>query len=356
MLKKRFLPLLSVLIFIFLMVGCAQKTGSSSTDQTQVAKKAITDMNNKKVEIPATINKIGDSWPAHNEVLVMLGQGNKVVSTILTAKGRPWLYQINPQMKNAATVFTTADVNIEGLLKTKPDIVFTPTTSKYADKITSVGIPTVQLTFTDFKGLKKCFEVTGDILGTDARKKADKYNSYLDTKLKMITDITSTIPTGKKPKVLHINTLSPLTVDGSNSIINAWIEAAGGVNVASEIKGNMKEASMEQIMKWNPDIIIVGSDVKDEKTIMNTDSWKKIAAVKNGKVIRNPDGAYMWDRYSAEEALQIQWAAKLFNPDKFTNLDIVSETRSFYKTFLNYDLTEVEAKLIISGKPPVKAQ
>jgi iron complex transport system substrate-binding protein len=356
MLKKKLLPLLSVLIFIFLMAGCAQKTGSSTTTQTKVAQKTITDMAGKKVVIPAKINKIGDAWPAHNEVLAMLGQGNKIVSTVLTAKGRPWLYQVNPQMKKATTVFTATDVNIEELLKAKPDIVFLPTTYKYADKLESVGIPAVQLTFTDFNGLKKCFQVTGDILGPDARNKADKYNSYLDSKLKMVTDITSTIPTAKRPKVLHINALSPLTVDGSDTIINSWIEAAGGVNAAAEIKGNMKEVSIEQIMKWNPDIIIVEADAKNEKTIMNTDAWKKVAAVKNGKVIINPDGAFLWDRYGAEEALQIQWAAKLLNPNKFTNLDIVSETRSFYKTFLNYDLSEAEAKLILSGKPPVKAQ
>ncbi|MBW9148923.1 ABC transporter substrate-binding protein [Clostridium sp. CM028] len=345
-----------VLMFIFLMIGCTQNTGPSTAVQTQVAKKTITDMANKKVEIPIKIDRIADSWPAHNEVLCMLGQGNKIVSTILTTKGRPWLYQINPQMNKATTAFTTADVNIEEMLKTKPDIVFLTTTSKYADKVASVGIPAVQLTFTDFNGLKKCFQVTGDILGPDARKKADKFNSYLDSKLKIITDITSAIPTDKKPKVLHINTLSPLTVDGSNTIINAWIEAAGGINVASEIKGNMKEASMEQIIKWNPDIIILGADSKDAKTIMNTSSWRNVSAVKNEKVVQNPDGAYMWDRYSAEEALQIQWAAKLINPDKFSKLNIVSETINFYKTFLNYDLSEAEAKLIISGKPPVKAQ
>lgn len=356
MLRKKFLPLLSVLIFIILMAGCAQKTSSSTTTKTQVAKKTITDMAGKKIVISNKINRIGDAWPAHNEVLSMLGQGNKIVSTVLTAKGRPWLYQVNPQMKKATTVFTATDVNIEELLKAKPDIVFLPTTYNYANKLASVGIPAVQLNFKDFNGLKKCFELTGNILGSDAKKKADKYNSYLDSKLEMVTNITSAIPTSKRPKVLHINSLSPLTVDGSDTIINSWIEAAGGVNAAAEIKGNMKEVSIEQIMKWNPNIIIVEADAKNKKTIMNTDAWKKVSAVKSGKVVINPNGAFLWDRYGAEEALQIQWAAKLLNPDKFTNLDIVSETRSFYKTFLNYDLSNAEAKLIISGNPPVKAQ
>ncbi|MBX4264183.1 ABC transporter substrate-binding protein [Clostridium estertheticum] len=356
MLKKKFLPLLSLLLFVFFMVGCAQKTGQPTTTKAQVAPRNITDMAGKKIVIPNKINRIGDAWPAHNEVLDMLGQGNKIVSTILTAKGRPWLYKINPQMNNAVTAFTKNDVNIEELLKTKPDIIFLPTGTKYADKVTSVGIPAVQLTFKNFTELKKCFQVTGNILGPDATKMADAFNSYLDSKLKMITDITSTIPTNKKPKVMHVNTLSPLTIDGGSTIIDSWIKVAGGINVSSGVTGNAKEVSMEQIMKWNPDIIIFGPDAKEYKTVINTDAWKKVAAVKNNKVVQNPDGGYMWDRYSAEEALQIQWAAKLITPDKFQKLDIVSETRSFYKTFLNYDLSKAEAKLIISGKPPVKVQ
>jgi len=36
----------------------------------------------------------------------------------------------------------------------------------------------------------------------------------------------------------------------------------------------------------------------------------------------NPKGVFSWDRYGAEEALQIQWAAKTLYPDLFTNINI----------------------------------
>lgn len=351
------MSLLTIIAVIGSLAGCGTNNSSSTaTQQKQPEKRTITDMAGNKVEIPTNIQRIGDSWPAHNEVLSMLGSGNKIVATILTAKGQPWLYKVNPQMNKAETVFTKTSVNVEQLLNTKPDIVFMPESYKFGSKITSAGIPVVELNFTNFNELKKCFSITGDVLGAEGKQKAEKYNSYLDSKLKMITDITSSIPKDKKPKVLHINSLSPLTVDGSNTIIDSWISTAGGINAASEINGNMKEVSMEQILKWNPDIIILGPDAKNADSVLNSGSWKKIAAVQNGKVIHNPNGAYMWDRYSAEEALQIQWAAKLIHPDKFANLDIVKETMNFYKEFLNYNLTEKEANLIISGKSPVKAQ
>ncbi|MBV7275620.1 ABC transporter substrate-binding protein [Clostridium thailandense] len=361
--KKNFkCTIIAIFAIVFLLVGCGNNSSSQKTDEKQTQTKTITDTAGKKVEVPLNIKRIGDSWQAHNEVLAMLGAGDKVVATILTEKMRPWLYKVNPQMNKAVTVFGTDTVNTEELVKTKPDIVFTPLNDKSANKISELGIPTVQLNFTDFKGLKECFKLTGDILGDESKKRADQYISYLDNKLNMITDVTSKIPKEQRPKVLHVTSLSPLTVDGSDTIINAWIETAGGVNAASEVKGNNKQISIEQMLKWNPDVVILSSNTlmkinngkKIKDTLLQDPNWQQVSAVKAGKVYFNPDGAFYWDRYSAEEALQIQWAAKTLNPDKFPNIDIIKETRYFYKTFLNYDLSEEEANKIINDDPPAK--
>lgn len=360
--RKLIKTILPVIAIILLLSGCSNTVSSNKTDDKNAKTKIITDAAGRKVQIPLNITKIGDAWQAHNEVLAMLGAGDKVVSTILTQKGRPWLYKVNPQMNNAVTVFGTDSVNAEELIKTKPDIVFMPLNDKSVNKVSDLGIPTVELNFTDFKSLKGCINLTGDILGADAKKRAENYISYLDSKLNTITDITSKIPKDQKSKVLHVTSLSPITVDGKSTIINAWIEAAGGVNAASEVKGNNKEVSMEQILKWNPDVIILSSNTtmkmsngkKNINQLLEDPSWKQVNAVKKGKVYFNPDGAFYWDRYSAEEALQIQWAAKILHPDKFKSIDIVKETRYFYKTFLNYDLTEAEANKIINDEPPSK--
>ena len=63
-------------------------------------------------------------------------------------------------------------------------------------------------------------------------------------------------------------------------------------------------------------------------------------------------GTFNWDRYSAEEALQVLWAAQAFHPEQFKDIDLVQETREFYKTYYGYNLTEDEAKRIIAGQGP----
>lgn len=182
--------------------------------------------------------------------------------------------------------------------------------------------------------------------------------------MKMIGNVTSKIPQEQRPKILHIASFSPLTVDGKDAIITSGIELAGGINVA-DVTGNSKATSLEQVFQWNPDMIIMGrvltgnglnnsasvSDT-DAGKIMNDPIWNQLKAVKDKKVFINPDGAFSWDRYSAEEALQLQWMAKLINPDKFTNIDMVKETRYFFKTFMNYDLSEEEANKMLAGEAP----
>lgn len=347
------------LVAVMLLAGC---TGNDKVKQVgnNGEQRTIVDMTGRQVIIPPKISRIADAWPAHHGLLQMLGAGDKIVATIAFAK-RPWIMKINPQMEQATTVFDMSSVNIEALLKTKPDIAFMTSLDKSALLVADLGIPTVQMYFHDFASLKDCVRMTGVILGDESMRRAEAYITYLDGKLAGITAVTAKIPQTEKPKVLHITTLAPLTVDGRDTIMNEWIEVAGGINVAADVSGNSQEVSMERIIKWNPDVIIIGNaagtiDKDGGKTniqgILQDELWRQVAAVKQGKVFINPEGMFLWDRYSAEEALQIQWAAKVLHPDKFAEVDMVRETVYFFRTFYDYDLSEAEANTMLAGQTP----
>ena len=121
-------------------------------------------------------------------------------------------------------------------------------------------------------------------------------------------------------------------------------------------EGNQLELTMEEIVKLEPDVIIIGSNNANEavKKLKEDKVWATLKAVKAGKVYANPMGTFPWDRYSAEEALQILWAAQKFNPEVFKDLNMVEKTRDFYKRFLSYDLSEEDAKRILNAENPAK--
>lgn len=111
---------------------------------------------------------------------------------------------------------------------------------------------------------------------------------------------------------------------------------------------------MEEIVKANPDIIIIGGTQsrKGIEAIKNDPQWASLKAVQNGRIYSNPVGTFNWDRYSAESALQILWAGQIIQPQLFNDIDLVKETKLFYKTFLRYDLSDAEAQRIIAGEGP----
>lgn len=348
--KKFALGLVSLAVALS-ATACASGGASSASSQSAASTPAtITDMAGKTVQLPKQIDRIADSWPAHTEVLMLLGAGKKIVATANTPKGLPWMFRVEPSLNSAVTT-TDKNFNTETLAAKNPDIFFMSPGNTNADKIQSMGIPTVTLNFTNYDEMKKTVSLTAKILGGDAPARADKYNAYLDTTLASVKKVSSALKAADKPKVLHIQSLTPLQVDGSDTIIDDWITAAGGVNAAQGVSGNMKQVSMEQVLSWNPDVVIVGVGGTDgAAAIKNDPQWKNVKAVQDGKVYNNPMGVFGWDRYSPESVLQLQWAAKTLHPDQYASIDVKKAVKDYYKTFLNYSLTDSDVDLILSAK------
>jgi iron complex transport system substrate-binding protein len=353
---KKFLTIVLGLILMLNVTACSNKQNNSSQANTSASDVTITDDAGEKVTIKGKVTKIADAWRAHNEVVVVLGGGKEIVATVNKKSSVPWLYKVVPDLNNAISTFGD-DFNTEDLVSRKPDVVFMSDGDKNAAKISSLGIPVVQLSFTNFSEMKHCISLTAEVMGKDAVERAEKYNNYLDSTVNSIKEKTSSLTDDKRPKVLHVESLNPIEVDGGSTIINEWIETAGGINVAKGVKGNMKEVSMEHILKWNPDVIIIGANGVNGKVttvdeLKSNELWANVSAVKNNKVYQNPTGAYLWDRYSPEEVLQLQWAAKTLHPDLFQDIDIKEITYNYYKDYLGYSLTDSDIERILNAQPP----
>ena len=61
-------------------------------------------------------------------------------------------------------------------------------------------------------------------------------------------------------------------------------------------------------------------------------------------------GTFLWDRYSAEEALQVLWAAKILHPQEMKNVNMVSEVQKFYQKYYQYNLKAKQTKKILAGE------
>lgn len=360
---KNIRKIVSLIIITILMcsffIGCTAKSDSknqstsSNESASQASTREIVDMDGNTITVPEKVSRVGCSIGAIGQMVLMLGSGDKIVAAVPALKTNTWFAKMFPQIKDVSTPFNTT-VNTEELIASKPDVIFAQTGSVQAlDSVKQAGIPIITVNISNPENLKKAIKIIGETLGSTEEEKATEFCNYYDSNIKRITDKTSSLVSDKKVKVFLAGADNsgslPLTTEGKGSIVTSWIEQAGGINVAAEagVEGLGKKVSIEDLINWNPDIIITTS-IDGKNAILKDDQWKNINAVKNNKVFVNPQGVYLWSVRSAEAALQPLWAAKVIHPDMFSDIDMNKEVKDFYSTFYNYSLTDDEINSILN--------
>ena len=326
--------------------------------------KIITDVEGTKIELPDNVQRVADLWHANNQIVLLLGGANKLVGTTISIAANPWYSKVYPNIKNVPVLTNGETIQTEELLSHKPDAVLLSKKSMLTE-VEQAGLKGVRVSFQDFDGLKKTVRITADVLGDKAPEIAENYIKELENYIKELENNIQFVEARLKglkdeqrPTVLHITKGSDLLmIDGGKSMIGEWIKLAGGKSVLPD-EANMVTVTVESIIQANPDVIIIGSSGNKAQAAIEKIkadlAWQSISAVKNNRIYANPTGTFPWDRYSAEKALQILWAAQLFHPEQFKDLNMVEKTQAFYKKYYGYALSKENAEQILKGLSPIK--
>lgn len=110
------------------------------------------------------------------------------------------------------------------------------------------------------------------------------------------------------------------------------------------------QISADDLMRWDPDVIIMMSDegrcADRLYTRMKTDPfWSALTAVRKGRYYEPPAGMYHWlDRPSSiNRIIGLIWLMNLLYPYHF-DWDMVAETRTFYQLFYRLNLSSKQAE------------
>lgn len=349
-----------------MLVACGNSlpaTGPDATPapQTTPTTQVGTTISGAQVRVPLQVNRIAEQFPAHTATDIMLGAGDKLVAIPPNVKTLPFLKKVFPGIAAVPELFQNGGaVNMEQLLRAKPDVVSAIDGGAVLMPFQAVGLPAVDMYFPNLSQLTQSITLAGQVYGGDAAKIAQQYNAYFEGNVKLIQSRLANLPDSQRPSVLHIRNFPPLTINSGTSIVGQWIKLAGGTDVASGVNGTTITA--EQVLKWNPDILIIQAPGGDQgKAADSAESvlaalsssipgWNDLKAVKNHRIFFNPQGLYPWEQYGPEEALQILWAAKTLHPDLFKDVDMRTEVRNFYKNFFRYGVSDAELNQIFQGR------
>lgn len=321
----------------------------------------VTDMTGQSVVLPAEMNRLAEQFPMHTVTDILLGVGDKLVAIPQNIKTIPLMRKVYPRIDSLPDLFRNGgSVNMEELLKLRPDLVSAVRGGVARKPFETAGLPSVVMSFERLDQLGKSIELAGAVYGGEAEGRAKTYVDYLDARLALVRSRLANLPDSQRPSVLHIASFPPLVVDGGPSVIGDWIRLAGGTDAAASVAGPHVGITVEQLLQWDPEVLIVETPGGDQGLTANSaqsviealgriPGWQQLRAVKAGRVYANPQGLGAWDRYGPEEALQIQWAAKLLHPDLFRDLDMRATARDFYRTFFGYALSEAELDQMFQG-------
>ncbi|WP_438275541.1 ABC transporter substrate-binding protein [Nitrobacter sp.] len=308
----------------------------------------------RHLNLPQTVTRVATTWEAQNAVIAMLGYGDRIVATTRIARSMPVFRKFVPSIANASLAGTggSAGVNVEEMLALRPDILFVTDMLPPAKKeqLAQAGIAVAAFHTNSIDAIIERTLITGEIFGGEAYDIARRYAAYFENNRRRVRERLEKIPQAARLKV-YLASGTPLSTSGRPSLNQDWMDLGGAINVAENWFRDRPNASgtalLENVVASDPDVIIT-LRARDVQAIRNSTQWSMIKAVRDGRVYANPRGMFWWCRETSEEALQFLWVAKLLYPDVFADIDMVVETRAFYKDFYRIDLSDDEVREFLS--------
>lgn len=205
--------------------------------------------------------------PNTTEILFALGLGDSIVAVDE--------YSNYPEeAKNIERIGTFLNPNIEKMILLRPGYILTNTDMPHDKReyLETLGARIIKVSPLSVNGFLKDIENLGDIFN-----RREKAGLIIDD----IKNRINALPVADKPKVFVQLFDDPLVT--VSSFIGDVIEAAGGKNIASDIKDDAGLFSMEELIYRDPDIIVAVGFSSEFKIPSS------IKAVRGNRIIRDLD-------------------------------------------------------------------
>jgi iron complex transport system substrate-binding protein len=191
----------------------------------------------------------------------------------------------------------------------------------------------------------------------DKQARGENYIAYLDKTLAFVKSRTADIPQTERKKIFNGYGPKHLVTLGGDTFMHERLATAGCIDATAAISttgkqeglhSGLSEMSMEKVLGWDPDIMVIDTGTPEE--IYNDPRWKNVTAIRNRQVYKQPIGVFIWDRPTAEAAvLHPLWLAKTAYPERFADVDLVSEVKNFYRETMKFELNDAQARAVLNG-------
>lgn len=333
-----------------------QEQGAAQ-EEPQATEREITDMAGRTVTIPTQVDAVYCAVPT-GEAMVATLAPEKIIGwvnepTQATMEYLPENLASLPVIGGWMGQQVTA--NMEDIIKLAPDVIvyMSSGTLIATDEVPQqiqdqTGIPVVCVS-SDLDKTAEVYRTLGDWIGEAER--GEELASYYESKFAETIEKIDAVPASERPTVYYAENADGLATDPTGSSHTEVLDYCKVTNVADvEMKSGQgrTEVSIEQVIAWNPELILCHSGFVLADDIMNNAQWADIQAVKDGKVYTTPAIPFNWfDRPpNVMRLLGIEWFATVCYPE--IDIDINQEVRDFFSLFYNVDLTDDQLQSLLN--------
>lgn len=364
---KKTLVLFLTLMMCVSLFACAAKPAEAAATPAPVATEApvpteepvpatvqFTDSVGRVVELPADITKIAISGPLAQIVLFALCPDKLVgVASKWDATAEQYLATEYYNLPELGQLYGgKGELNLETLLASGAQVVIDVGEPK--DSIVSdldalqeqTGIPFVHITATA-STMAEAYTKLGELLNMP--EEAKTLSDYCAKVYARTLEIANSAQ--------KVNLIYCLGDTGLNVIANGSYHAeildllANNVAVVDDpsSKGSGNEVDMEQILLWNPDVILFAPG-SIYSTVGSDPAWQQVNAIKNGTYYEVPMGPYNWMGFppSVQRYLGMMWMAQLLYPDT-AQYDLYTEVATYFKLFYHSELTQAQYDALVAN-------
>ena len=240
--------------------------------------------------------------------------------------------------------------NLEEVLKLAPDLILDvgtidPTYVSLADRVQAqVGIPYALLDGR-LPGTPESCRMLGRLLRQESR--GQEFGRYAEA---ILDSVLHRLPRGEGgPRTYYARGPLGLETALAGSINVESLEIMGARNVASGQRGGLATVSLEQVLAWDPEVIVT-VDRDFAASVRRDPNWAGIAAVREGRVHLSPSLPFGWVDFppGINRLIGLWWLGKVLYPTLFPE-DLRPIVGDFFQRFYHVTVTTTEVEALLAG-------
>lgn len=359
--KKR---LVTLLISALFLLSCLTACGIGTTQTPTVAAPAtreFTDSTGRTVTVPGEITRIAITGPLSQiYILPLAGDLLVGVSNSFSVDAQTYLPEYVFQLTEIGQLYGgKGEMDLEALLAAAPDVVIDigEAKSSMAEDLQGLtdqtGIPFIHIDAT-VATTPEAYRALGRLLNRE--DKGEELASYCENVLNQTEELMAAVDAkGERKTILYCLGDTGVNVLAQGSFHADTVNAmAENVAVVEDVvsKGSGNEVDLEQILLWDPDVIIFAPDsIYDQVDTM--EAWQSVRAISTGQYYKTPYGPYGWlsSPPSVQRYLGLLWLGALLYPEDVT-YDLQEAVAEYYQIFYGCTLTDKMYQALVADALP----